>query len=198
MRNLFTIQNGKRYLSIILGNLLITGAYAFITVPNKIVNGGVTSFSMILEEVTSINLTYLVDFITILLLLLCYIFLGKTFFTGTVFSCICYLVFFSILHSTGLGLIVPPALGMVVAGTIVGFGYYFCISAKSTAVGFDVVALILNKKNPKINIALSMYLINMCVLLFGLFTYGMLSVLTGIGFTALQSLTLNHLLKKKG
>jgi len=35
MRNLFTIQNGKRYLSIILGNLLITGAYAFITVPNK-------------------------------------------------------------------------------------------------------------------------------------------------------------------
>ena len=49
MRNLFTIQNGKRYLSIILGNLLITGAYAFITVPNKIVNGGVTSFSMILE-----------------------------------------------------------------------------------------------------------------------------------------------------
>ena len=147
MRNLFTIQNGKRYLSIILGNLLITGAYAFITVPNKIVNGGVTSFSMILEEVTSINLTYLVDFITILLLLLCYIFLGKTFFTGTVFSCICYLVFFSILHSTGLALIVPPALGMVVAGTIVGFGYYFCISAKSTAVGFDVVALILNKKN---------------------------------------------------
>ncbi len=190
MRNLFTIQNGKRYLSIILGNLLITGAYAFITVPNKIVNGGVTSFSMILEEVTSINLTYLVDFITILLLLLCYIFLGKTFFTGTVFSCICYLVFFSILHSTGFALIVPPAL--------VGFGYYFCISAKSTAVGFDVVALILNKKNPKINIALSMYLINMCVLLFGLFTYGMLSVLTGIGFTALQSLTLNHLLKKKG
>ena len=196
MRNLFTIQNGKRYLSIILGNLLITGAYAFITVPNKIVNGGVTSFSMILEEVTSINLTYLVDFITILLLLL--IFLGKTFFTGTVFSCICYLVFFSILHSTGFALIVPPALGMVVAGTIVGFGYYFCISAKSTAVGFDVVARILNKKKPKINIALSMYLINMCVLLFGLFTYGMLSVLTGIGFTALQSLTLNHLLKKKG
>ena len=94
MRNLFTIQNGKRYLSIILGNLLITGAYAFITVPNKIVNGGVTSFSMILEEVTSINLTYLVDFITILLLLLCYIFLGKTFLPEP------YLAAFAILSSS--------------------------------------------------------------------------------------------------
>ena len=57
MRNLFTIQNGKRYLSIILGNLLITGAYAFITVPNKIVNRGVTSFSMFMEEFTNNNMT---------------------------------------------------------------------------------------------------------------------------------------------
>ena len=54
------------------------------------------------------------------------------------------------------------------------------------------------KKNPKINIALTMYLINTCVLLFGLLSYGILSVLTGIGFTALQSLTLNCFLKKKG
>ena len=62
---------------------------------------------------------------------------------------------------------------------------------------FDVIALILNKKNPKINIALTMYLINTCVLLFGLLSYGITSVLTGIGFTALQSLTLNCLLKRK-
>ena len=116
-----TRQSIVRCLKIILGNFLITGAYAFITVPNEIVNGGVTSFSMILGS----------------------------------------------------------------------------ISSESTAVGFDVIALILNKKNPKINIALTMYLINTCVLLFGLLSYGITSVLTGIGFTALQSLTLNCLLKRK-
>ena len=43
-----TRQSIARCLKIILGNFLITGAYAFITVPNEIVNGGVTSFSMIL------------------------------------------------------------------------------------------------------------------------------------------------------
>lgn len=116
-----TRQSIARCLKIILGNFLITGAYAFITVPNEIVNGGVTSFSMILGS----------------------------------------------------------------------------ISSESTAVGFDVIALILNKKNPKINIALTMYLINTCVLLFGFLSYGITSVLTGIGFTALQSLTLNCLLKRK-
>lgn len=41
------------------GNILITGAYAFITVPNKIVNGGVTSFSMVLEEFSSIPINNL-------------------------------------------------------------------------------------------------------------------------------------------
>lgn len=93
-----TRQSIARCLKIILGNFLITGAYAFITVPNEIVNGGVTSFSMILGNLLSIDLTYLVDFFTILLLILCYIFLGKKFFTGTVFSCFCYLILFSVLH----------------------------------------------------------------------------------------------------
>lgn len=193
-----TPQSIKRYLKIILGNFLITGAYAFITVPNEIVNGGVTSFSMILGNLISIDLTYLVDFFTILLLILCYIFLGKKFFTGTVFSCFCYLILFSVLHGFGCFILVHPVIGMVLAGFLVGIGYYFCISSESTAVGFDVIALILNKKNPKINIALTMYLINTCVLLFGLLSYGIISVLTGIGFTALQSLTLNCFLKKKG
>ena len=121
----------------------------------------------------------------------------KKFFTGTVFSCFCYLILFSVLHGLGYAILVHPVIGMVLAGFLVGTGYYFCISSESTAVGFDVIALILNKKNPKINIALTMYLINTCVLLFGLLSYGITSVLTGIGFTALQSLTLNCLLKRK-
>lgn len=54
-----TRQSLARCLKIILGNFLITGAYAFITVPNEIVNGGVISFSMILGNLLSIDLTYL-------------------------------------------------------------------------------------------------------------------------------------------
>ena len=94
-----TRQSIARCLKIILGNFLITGAYAFITVPNEIVNG--------------------VDFFMILLLILCYIFLGKKFFTGTVFSCFCYLILFSVLHGLGYAILVHPVIGMVLAG--IGF-----------------------------------------------------------------------------
>lgn len=48
----------KRILTIFLGNLLITGAYAFITVPNAIINGGVTSFSMVLGQVCRMDVPY--------------------------------------------------------------------------------------------------------------------------------------------
>lgn len=59
----------KRIISIILGNILITGTYAFITVPNEIINGGITSFSMILEKLSRIDISIFVNLTTILLLL---------------------------------------------------------------------------------------------------------------------------------
>ena len=40
----------KDILKIIIGNIILTTAYAFVTVPNKIVNGGVTSCSLIISN----------------------------------------------------------------------------------------------------------------------------------------------------
>lgn len=62
-----TRQSIARCLKIILGNFLITGAYAFITVPNEIVNGGVTSFSMILGSISSESTAVGFDVIALIL-----------------------------------------------------------------------------------------------------------------------------------
>lgn len=185
----------KRMISIVFGNILITGTYAFITVPNEIINGGITSFSLILERLCHINLSIFVNLITILLLLLCLVFLGKEFFMGSVLSCCCYLLLFTLFHSLGIGISLPLPVCIVIAGPLVGLGYYFCISARSTAISFDIIALILNEKNPKINIAFTMGIINVLVLLTGFAVFGLWSVVFGIGFTVLQSLTLNLLQK---
>ena len=187
----------KRIISIILGNVLITGTYAFITVPNEIINGGITRFSLILERLCHIDISIFVNLITILLLLLCLCFLGKEFFMGSILSCACYLVLFTLFHSLGVSLDLPLPVCAVIAGTLVGAGYYLCINARSTAISFDIIALILNQKNPKVNIAFTMGIINILVLLTGSAVFGLLSVLYGIGFTAIQSLTLN-LLQKYG
>lgn len=183
----------KRVLSIILGNLLITGAYAFITVPNEIINGGITSFSMVLGQVCRMDLSVFVNFLTLFLLLLCLVFLGKEFFAGSVFSCACYLSLFTFFHSLDLCLSLIKPFCVMLAGLLVGTGYYLCIRAKSTAISFDIIALILNKKSPKINIAYTMGIINIAVLLTGFMVFGLLSVLYGILFTIIQTLVLNTL-----
>lgn len=188
----------KRILTIIFGNFLIAGAYAFITVPNEIINGGVTSFSMILGKIFHMNLSIFVNLLTLSLPFLCLIFLGKEFFSGSVLSCVCNLSLFTFFHSLDLALPLPTPLCVLLVGLFVGSGYYLCIRAKSTAISFDIIALILNKKNPKVNIAYTMGIINIAVLLTGFAVFGPLSVLLGIIFTAIQATTLNTLQKHFG
>lgn len=185
-----------RYVKIILGNILVTAAYAFLTVPQKIVNGGVTSFSMILSPVAGWDTAVIADLITILLLILCYIFLGKEYFKGTVVGGICYMAFFTGFHALHINLIPVRPVAAFVAAVAVGCGYYLCISQKATAISFDTIALILNKKNPRINVAAVMFIINTCVLMLGIFQYGVWAVILGIAFSAVQSFVLNLLLRR--
>ena len=192
-----------RFLRIFIGNILITGAYAFITVPKIILNGGVTSFSLVLEGWTGIGISFWVDFLTVLLIVISLIFLGKTYFVGALFSSVCYMVLFNLFHWTGFEVVVPlvfgtPILATPIAAILVAGGYYFCIAAKATAVSIDTVAMILNKKNPRFNIATTMMVINIAVLLTGAATYSLSAVVCGIVFTFLQGQCLKLFLKFGG
>lgn len=186
-----------RYVKIILGNILITSAYAFLTVPHEIVNGGVTGFSMIAASFLHADTALIANVLTLLLLALCYIFLGKDYFKGTIISGICYMVFFTAFHSLGISFISNRLIAALAAALMVGAGYYLCISQHATAISFDTIALVLNRKNPAINVAGAIFCINMLVILLGVFRYGMWAVLLGAAFSGVQAFTLN-LLQKMG
>lgn len=181
-------------LKIVVGNLLITFSYAFITVPNGIVNGGVTSFSMILSSVTDLGISFYTNCITILLLVLCLFFLGKSYLAKSIASSACYMLFFSFFNGIGFGFAsIPMIISVLIAGLLVGIGYFLCLSAESSTVGFDVIALILHNKNNKIKVSKAMRYINLFVILLGLFSYGLLAVIYGVIFTYIQT-TVVHLL----
>lgn len=186
------------YLKILLGNLLFTGAYAFIAVPKGIVNGGVTSFAMVLGKLTGTDVALLTNALLALLLVACLRCLGRMYFLNALFSGICYMLLFTAFHSLEFELDLPFAVSTLLAAVLVGVGYYLCIAAHSTSVGVDTIALILHKKNPRVNIAAVMYACNVSVLLLGWFAYGWLSIAAGVAFAAIQSLTLNALLRKFG
>lgn len=192
-----------RYFRIFLGNVLLTGAYAFITVPKVILNGGVTSFSLVLEAWTGIDVAILVDILSVLLIIISYIFLGKNYFVGALFSSICYMGLFNVFHWTGWVLPFPeflgtPILATPVAAVLVAAGYYFCIASEATAVSFDTIALILNKHNARFEIASTMMVINIAVLLTGAATYSISAVICGLVFTFLQAQFLKLFLRLGG
>jgi len=65
------------YVIITIGNLLLTSAYAFLTVPNEIINGGVTSTSLLISHYLQVDISYISTPLTILLLIFGRVFLGK-------------------------------------------------------------------------------------------------------------------------
>ena len=188
------MNKAKDILFILIGNLLITSAYAFITVPHEIVNGGITSFSMVISNIIHCDISLITNLITIILLALCLFGLGKETFLKSIFSSLCYMVLFSFFHSLGFTLHMNQVVCLIIAAIMVGFGYYFCIIANSSTVGFDVIALIVNKRNASISIAKTMRLINIIVILLGFLTYGVTSIIMGIVFALIQTKVLDVLL----
>lgn len=184
------------YLKIILGNIAMTFAYAYIAVPFGIVNGGVTSFAMVLDKNLPGNISFWTNTLYLSLLIIYYIFMGYKCFINALFSCIAFILFFTLFTAFPLMLPLPFFLAVPCIGILIGIGYYFCISARSTALGFDTIAIILHDRNPKINLAFTIYICNVIVLLSGLFTYGIVSVIAGIICSGLQSFVLNLLTKR--
>lgn len=184
------------YLKIIFGNIAMTFAYAYIAVPFGIINGGVTSFAMVINHILPNNISFWTNTLYICLLIMCYIFMGRKYFINALFSCIAFILFFTFFTLFPIKLPLPFFLAVILMGILIGIGYYLCISAKSTALGFDTIAIILHDRNPKINLAFTIYICNVFVLLSGLVTYGLISVIAGIICSGIQSFTLNLLIKK--
>ena len=120
----------------------------------------------------------------------------KSFLLKSLLSSICYMLFFSIFYALNIVFPLPMPLAVLMASVMVGFGYYLCISSNSSAVGFDVLAIILHNKNDSFPIAVTMRYINVIVVLLGFASYGWKSVLIGIVFTYFQTQLLHLLLKR--
>lgn len=184
-------------IKIFIGNVFMSFAYAKWMVPHHVINGGVTSLSLVLSKLIHLPLLYITNGLTLLLLLLCWLFLGKVSFFKSIFSSVFYMVLFSIFYEWQL----PCTINLVVdlAGSVafISFGYYCCISTGASTVGVDVIALIIHKRKPQFSSARLIRWMNCAVLLLGFFVYGIQAVLLGLLFTFLYSFLLEKMLERK-
>ncbi|MCX2454485.1 YitT family protein [Lacticaseibacillus nasuensis] len=170
-------------LKVFLGNAVLGFAYAKLLVPHTIINGGVTSLSLVLSYFIPLRITFFTNFLTVVLLLIGLAFLGRLFFFTSLASSLAYIVFFNLFYNLHLSILTWFPIDFVIAVVLIAFGYYCCLSEDSSTAGLDVFAIICHKYWPQIPTSRYLRYFNMLVLVAGFVSYGWRSVLIGILFS---------------
>lgn len=181
---------------IIIGNAVMALGYAKWMVPHHIINGGVTSIAQIVNHYVSIDIPTVNNIALAILLGLTLIFLGREVFLKSILASIIYSVCFTAAFHWPITLTTWPVLDMLIASVLIAFGYYACLSSHASTVGVDVIALIIQKYRPNVNLSRVIRFCNLIILAVGLFAFGFWPVLLGVAFAVIYSHELNWLLRR--
>ncbi|AOW73559.1 hypothetical protein EQJ95_03925 [Pediococcus acidilactici] len=185
----------KDVIMIVIGNIVMAFGYAEFMVPNRFINGGVTSLAQIVNHFAPLDIPMANNFLLGGLLVLALIFLGKEVFAKSLLSSIIYSLFFTLFYNLHWELVINPLIDLLIASILISFGYFACLSSNSSTVGVDVLALIIKKFRPQVNLSYTIRQLNCIVLILGLVSFGILPVVYGIGFTFIYSAELKYMLE---
>ncbi len=169
----------KNYALITFGILLtVIGTY-FFKFPNNFSFGGVTGLAVVLAQVLPVSASTVNFLLTILLLIIGFIFLGKSFGIRTVYA--------SLLLSAGLSLLQyfyplsapltdQPMLELTFAIVLPGLGSALLFNIGASSGGTDIVALIL-KKYTRFNIGNALIFSDMIVTCSSYFVFDLTTAL---------------------
>lgn len=180
---------------IIAGCFVMSFAYAKLIVPYKIINGGVTSLSLLLVRFVPLSIDIVNMLLLAMLLLLTMIFLGREVFLKSIVTSIVYSIFFSAFIHAPFSIHFPGVVSMLIASLLIAFGYFCCLSSNSSTLGVDVFALIIHKYNKKIPLAKMIRFFNFIILFGGFFVYGFYPIVLGFCFSYIYSFELHFMLE---
>lgn len=172
----------KRYFQLLIGLLLMAFAFNLFILPNDLVFGGVSGIGIIVTHYVNIDFSLFVLILSILLLVLSYIFLGKEISRNSVLGSILFPVFLKLTSFITNYINLDTSdqlLFALVGGVIYGFGAGLVFKAGFTTGGTDILNQILSKY-ARISIGNSMLIIDGLVVLSGAFVFGFLKFMYAI------------------
>jgi len=142
----------KDYLFVTIGILLYTIGWSIFIIPNKLVGGGVTGISAIIQYCTGFPVGYSYFLINIILLIVALKVLGKGFGVKTIYAVLVasasYKLWDLLLAPEfiqSLAIDNGKMMCVVIGGLISGLGTSIAISNGGSTGGTDIVALMINK-----------------------------------------------------
>ncbi len=143
------LKNIKRILLILFGNLSIAAGLVFFIVPAGFITGGVTGFSLVLEQYLHLPISYGIAILSVLLLFVGWIFLGKKFAAESALSALSFPAFVWVLERVSAMINFKTdsiVLNLGCAGLLFGYGIATVMRVGASTGGLDTIAMILYKK----------------------------------------------------
>ncbi|HFU3843041.1 TPA: YitT family protein [Streptococcus suis] len=166
----------KDFAYVTLGSIVMAVGFNSLFLENNIVSGGVGGLAIALNTLLGWNPADFVLYCNIPLLIICWIFLGKSVFVKTVYGAIIYP--FCIKLTAGLpSLTENPLLAAIFGGIILGFGLGLVFLGNSSTGGTGILIQFLHKYTP-LSLGATMAIID--------------GIIVGLGFIAFDPDTVMH------
>ena len=174
------MKNFKRaseYIQIALLASLSALNYNIFVFPNKFAPAGLDGICTMIQDVMHINMGYLSLLLNIPLLIAVYRHLSRDFAVKSTiyilsFSSAAILLNYvdlsAFVYHTSTSIIFAP----IAAGVVRGILYAFTLRVDATSGGMDLVAALIKKRNPHLELMNVIFMLNMMVALMGYFVYG--------------------------
>ena len=183
-------------LVVVVGNILYALSVKVFLLHTGLITGGTTGLAMVVERLTGLPVTAFVFVFNVLMLLLGWWLLGRTFAVTTVVSSMLYPAFLELFNRL-LGdyvLTQDLLLNTIFFGLGIGISLGMIIRAGASTGGLEIPMLVL-QKYLRIPVSVTMYVIDFCILLLQLaFGASVDAVLYGIVLAIIYTVMLDKML----
>jgi len=155
-----TILNFKNLLQILLGSGLAVFAMKGFMIPNRFMDGGVTGISLLLHEITHINISIFVIVFNLPFIYLGYQKIGKTFAVQTTLAIV--LLAIGLLYMNIQPVTTDKLLIAIFGGILIGAGVGLVIRSGGVIDGAEVIAVFTKRRTGFSNSEIIM-LLNACI-----------------------------------